>query len=215
VPKTSEQLLQDLATEVPNPIHVGHTNPTHIDLYATAGPKTGYFFSPNPTQYLPEVVLCQPQIPQNTGTIARLAAAWQFRLHVVEPLGFAITDKAIKRAGLDYWDYVCLYQHKSMDMLLSAFPNALWIFIDINAPLSYANASAENFFTVDPCVFTGQKCVLVFGAETFGIQPSVWEACKNLQNYKVFYIPMFHDKVRSINLANTVSIVVSQFLRKF
>jgi tRNA (cytidine/uridine-2'-O-)-methyltransferase len=103
------------------------------------------------------VVLFQPEIPPNTGSVARLCAATLTRLHLIEPLGFTIDDKHLKRAGLDYWEFVDLSVHKSwQEFLTSTAPQRLWFFSK-RAELSYTRA---RYGTGD---------YLVFGPETRGL----------------------------------------------
>lgn len=136
------------------------------------------------------ICLYQPEIPQNTGTIGRLVAATQCRLHLIRPLGFSISDKNLRRAGLDYWPYLDLEIHDTLENFLSLFPCSQFAFI---------SKKADKPYTAIP---TKSKC-LIFGRETSGLPGSLWEKYP-----KQFYsIPMFHQGVRSLNLANAVSIV--------
>jgi tRNA (cytidine/uridine-2'-O-)-methyltransferase len=147
-------------------------------------------------KFHPEVVLYCPQIAPNTGTIARMCAAFSCTLHLIEPMGFHITEKALKRAGLDYWEHVNVYLHKNWDNFLKTRMYRRMIFIEtggIQTPIEF------NFEPGD---------LLIFGAETFGIPFDIME--KEIQSnraYKVT-IPMFNSAVRSLNLSNTVSIVM-------
>jgi tRNA (cytidine/uridine-2'-O-)-methyltransferase len=149
-------------------------------------------------KYHPEVVLYCPQIPQNTGSVARLCAAFSTTLHLVEPMAFEITEKAVRRAGLDYWEHVNLYVHKSYDEFKKARAKRRLIFIETGG------AELPHHFQFSP------GDLLVFGAETFGIPNEIIEKELALGNAYKLTIPMFNRGVRSINLANTVSIVLYQ-----
>ena len=144
------------------------------------------------------VVLFEPEIPPNTGSVARLCAATLTPLHLIEPLGFKIDDKHVKRAGLDYWEFVELHVHKSWDdFLATARPEHL-LFFSKRAAKSYTSICYnENDF-------------LVFGPETRGLPQEMLE-----QNAGRFYrIPMMGSGVRSLNLSNAVSIVLYEGLRQ-
>jgi len=144
------------------------------------------------------VVLFEPEIPPNTGSVARLCAATLTPLHLIEPLGFKIDDKHLKRAGLDYWEFVDLHVHKSWDaFLLKVAPKNL-LFFSKRAAKSYTSTRYdENDF-------------LVFGPETRGLPPRLLEANQN----RFFRIPMMGIGVRSLNLSNAVSIVLYEALRQ-
>jgi tRNA (cytidine/uridine-2'-O-)-methyltransferase len=143
------------------------------------------------------VVLYQPEIPPNTGSVARLCAATLTPLHLIEPLGFKIDDKHLKRAGLDYWEFVDLHVHRSWEDFLARSPNARLRFFSKKAVRSYTQAryGADDF--------------LVFGPETRGL-PESWLAANAESTYR---IPMM-GKVRSLNLSNAVSIVLYEALRQ-
>ena len=136
------------------------------------------------------ICLYKPEIPQNTGNIGRLAAAMQCRLHLIKPLGFSLSDKNLRRPGLDYWPYLDLEIHESFESFLSNFSLEQIAFFSKKAKTPYVKMPKE-------------KKVLVFGQETKGLPSEFFEAYG-----KHFYgIPMFHPEVRSLNLANSVSIV--------
>jgi tRNA (cytidine/uridine-2'-O-)-methyltransferase len=140
-----------------------------------------------------DIVLVSPQIPQNTGSIARTCAATQTPLHLVEPLGFEICEKKVRRAGLDYWPHVDLTQHADWDTFLAhRKPQTLW-YLTTHATRSYT----EVPFGPDDC--------LVFGSETAGLGATFLEACP--AEHRIT-IPMMSDAVRSLNLSNAVSIVL-------
>lgn len=139
-----------------------------------------------------EVVLYCPQIPQNTGSIARLCAAFDVVLHLIEPMAFQITEKKVRRAGLDYWKFVRVYVHKSWDEFIETRQNRRLIYVETgtqNDPYDF------KFLPSD---------VLIFGAETFGISKNILAIAD--PNH-ILTIPMYQP-VRSINLANSVSIVL-------
>lgn len=145
------------------------------------------------------LVLVEPEIPQNTGNIARTAAATRSRLHLVRPLGFDISEKAVKRAGLDYWPMVDLHVWDSLDDLFHARPEAgreLWL-ATTKAPRDYTQAA----FTPD--------CWLFFGKETAGLSLEFREAHRD----RCIRIPMY-ENARSLNLANSVAILTYEALRQ-
>jgi tRNA (cytidine/uridine-2'-O-)-methyltransferase len=144
------------------------------------------------------VVLFEPEIPPNTGSVARLCAATLTPLHLIEPLGFKIDDKHLKRAGLDYWEYVDLHVHNSWDdFLTTAGPKSL-LFFSKRASKSYTLIRyTENDF-------------LIFGPETRGLPQELLETNAS----RFFRIPMMGKGVRSLNLSNAVSIVLYEGLRQ-
>ena len=145
-----------------------------------------------------QVVLFEPEIPPNTGSVARLCAATLTPLHLIEPLGFKIDDKHLKRAGLDYWEFVDLRVHKSWDdFMRTAAPQKLRFFSK-RAARSYTSVrySDEDF--------------LVFGPETRGLPQRIL----NDDPERALRIPMMGAGVRSLNLSNAVSIVLYEALRQ-
>jgi len=149
-------------------------------------------------KFHPEIVLYCPQIPQNTGTISRLCAAFSSTLHLIHPMAFKITEKAVKRAGLDYWEHVNLFEHESWQTFRQLHPEKRIVFVETGG------SQAPYDFQFLP------QDLLVFGAETFGIHKHVMEPELSKGNAHLITIPMFNRGVRSINLANTVSIVLYQ-----
>jgi tRNA (cytidine/uridine-2'-O-)-methyltransferase len=145
-----------------------------------------------------DVVLFEPEIPPNTGSVARLCAATLTPLHLIEPLGFKIDDKHLKRAGLDYWEFVDLHVHKSWgDFLTRAAPKNL-LFFSKRAAKSYTSVRySENDF-------------LVFGPETRGLPQAMLDTYGSC----FFRIPMMGSGVRSLNLSNAVAIVLYEGLRQ-
>jgi tRNA (cytidine/uridine-2'-O-)-methyltransferase len=143
----------------------------------------------------PEIVLFSPQIPPNTGTIARLCAAFSCRLHLIEPLGFDVSEKSFRRAGLDYWPFVELYVHSNWESFLTTRPARRLVFVETggqNSPSNFSYCPGD---------------LLIFGSETTGIPRHILSTCKESQRGHLVTIPMFDRGVRSLNLANSVSIV--------
>jgi tRNA (cytidine/uridine-2'-O-)-methyltransferase len=144
------------------------------------------------------VALVEPEIPPNTGNIARLCAATRVPLHIVGVAGFRLDDRAVRRAGLDYWPEVLLQRHTDVDALRSALPASRFVYLSTKAEKSYL----EWVFNPDDC--------LVFGRETRGLPESLlrenWANCLK--------IPMANPNVRSLNLATAVAIVLFEALRQ-
>ena len=145
------------------------------------------------------IVLVEPEIPQNCGNIARTCAATGSVLHLVEPLGFDISEKAVKRAGLDYWHLVTVVVHPNLEDLFEKYPEAredLWL-ATTKAPRAYSEASfTENSF-------------LFFGKETAGLPMDFRERYRE----RCIRLPMV-DAARSLNLANSVAVLTYEALRK-
>ncbi len=145
------------------------------------------------------VVLVEPEIPQNCGNIARTCAATGSALHLVRPLGFDISDRAVKRAGLDYWHLVPVFDYENLDALFARHPEAaadLWL-TTTKAPRSYADAA----FTPDSWLF--------FGKETAGLPAALRERFRE----RCLRLPMVSG-ARSLNLSNTVAVCVYEALRQ-
>jgi tRNA (cytidine/uridine-2'-O-)-methyltransferase len=144
------------------------------------------------------IVLVEPEIPQNTGSIARLAAATDSPLHLVGRLGFSLEDRYLKRAGLDYWPFVDLHTHDSFETFRQEVePGQIFAF-STHASASYTEAT----FTEDDAI--------VFGSESKGLPAGLKSELAPL-----WHIPMPGTGVRSLNLANAVSIVLYEGLRQF
>lgn len=152
-----------------------------------------------PTHAL-RVVLVQPEIPPNTGSIARLCAATATALHLVRPLGFSLDDRYLKRAGLDYWPHVDLHVHDSWAAFLAAERPATLVAFSARAERSYLDA---------PLAGTG-ALHLVFGGETRGLPDGLRAELADA----LYGIPILTPHVRSLNLSNAVSIVVYEALRQ-
>lgn len=144
------------------------------------------------------VALVEPDIPPNTGNIARLCAGTGSPLHLIEPLGFRLTEQALKRAGLDYWDAVDLHRHKTFRAFLDDVQPARLFFYSTKGSQLYTEAQYEP------------GDVLVFGSETRGLPDEI------LQKYseRVLTIPMRRDHVRSLNLSNAAALVLYEALRQ-
>lgn len=145
------------------------------------------------------IVLVEPEIPQNTGNVARTCAATGARLHLVEPLGFDISDKAVKRAGLDYWHLVDLHVWKSLEELFAAEdPQDLWLATSKGVK-SYA----------DPTVTFRDGCWLFFGKETAGLPRDFRERWRD----RCLRIPI-RAEARCLNLSNSVAILAFEALKQ-
>ena len=144
------------------------------------------------------VVLVAPRIPQNTGNVARLCAATATELHLVRPLGFRLDNRALRRAGLDYWEHVNMHVHRSFDELTQAHPNHTFYFATKQGALLYSDVrySPDDF--------------LVFGSETHGLPAALLEANRE----RTIRVPILNPAVRSLNLANTVAVVLYEALRQ-
>lgn len=143
------------------------------------------------------IALLEPEIPPNTGSIARLCAATETPLHLIGPLGFTIDDKHLRRAGLDYWPYVPLTRHDSWEEFRGTLPGRRLGF----------SARATRVYTH---VRFRPDDVLVFGGETRGLPAAVQEELAP----ELYRIPITSAHVRSLNLANAVSIVLYEALRQ-
>jgi len=144
------------------------------------------------------VALVEPEIPPNTGNIARLCAATRVPLHIIGATGFRLDDKAVRRAGLDYWSEVVLRRHSTLESLREDLPDARFLYFTTKSDKRYTD-----------WLFSSEDC-LVFGRETRGLPEQVlrdnWDRCLS--------IPILNPKVRSLNLATAVSIVLYEALRQ-
>lgn len=143
------------------------------------------------------IVLIEPEIPQNTGSIARLCAAIQAPLHLVGPLGFRIDDRTLKRAGIDYWNLVQVHRHLDFAHFRHALPNANLYFYSAKSDKAYVKASVKP------------GDALIFGRESVGLPAHLTDDHPGC----VYSIPTM-GAVRSLNLANAVSIVAYEALRQ-
>ncbi len=145
------------------------------------------------------IVLIEPEIPQNTGSIGRLCLATGCTLHLVKPLGFSIDAQALKRAGLDYWEQLDVRVHESSDEFFQSLPG--------NAELALIETRAGR--TIYEFEFR-KGTYLIFGKETTGLADWIL----NRYPTQLARIPMLHAGVRSLNLSNAVSISVYEALRQ-
>ena len=144
------------------------------------------------------VALVEPEIPPNTGNIARLCAATNTPLHIVGVTGFRMDDRALRRAGLDYWPEVKLTRHQDLEALYQSLPQARFIYLTTKADRTYTDWKYQS----DDC--------LVFGRETRGLPEDLlhanWDRCLK--------IPMVNPNIRSLNLATAAGIVLFEALRQ-
>jgi tRNA (cytidine/uridine-2'-O-)-methyltransferase len=152
----------------------------------------------NQAKSMIHVALVEPEIPQNTGNIARLCAATRTDLHIVGMPGFRLDDRAVRRAGLDYWDQVSIQRHRDLEGLSASLSHSRFLFFSTKAERNLW----EQTFEPNDC--------LVFGPETRGLPESLlrenWDRCVR--------VPMMNPNVRSLNLANTVAIALYEALRQ-
>ena len=144
------------------------------------------------------VALVEPEIPPNTGNIARLCAATNTELHIVGVTGFRMDDRTLKRAGLDYWDEVRLHRHIDLDALYVALPGSRFVYLTTKVKRSYTQWE-----------FKDGDCI-IFGPETRGLPAALLAANKDA----CLTIPMPNERVRSLNLATSVAIVLYEALRQ-
>jgi len=143
------------------------------------------------------IVLIEPEIHTNTGNIGRLSLATGSVLHLVKPFGFEITDARLKRAGLDYWSHISLVVYENREEFFSKNKGKNMVFLSSHGSKSYWDINYE------------EDLFLVFGKESKGLAKDIID--NHLES--TFKIPLFSDKVRSLNLANAVSVVVYEGLR--
>jgi len=144
------------------------------------------------------IVLIEPEIPPNTGNIARLCGATNSVLHLVGKLGFSLDDRYLKRAGLDYWEVIDVRQWPSLEALQTAYPTARCWYTSKKAARSHVQADYQ------PGDF------LIFGKETKGLP----EALLSAEAEQSIRIPIFNDRVRSLNLSTAAGIVLYEALRQ-
>lgn len=144
------------------------------------------------------VCLVEPEIPPNTGNIARLCAATFTDLHIVGATGFKMDDRTLKRAGLDYWNHVKLHRHIEIEDLYAALPDSRFLYFTTKSRKSYTDWQ-----------FQAGDC-LIFGRETRGLPEDLLK--KNWE--RALTIPMPNPNIRSLNLANSVGIVLYEALRQ-
>lgn len=144
------------------------------------------------------VALYEPEIPPNTGNIARLCAASGTDLHIIGVTGFRMDDRTLKRSGLDYWSEVRLHRHLGITELIDALPESRFLYFTTKAARRYTDWS-----------YNAGDC-LVFGPETRGLPPAILEANSD----RCLTIPMRNDRVRSLNLATSVGIALYEAIRQ-
>lgn len=147
------------------------------------------------------IVLVEPEIPSNTGNISRTCAVTGAALHLVHPLGFDISEKQVKRAGLDYWSDLELYEYQSFKEVKDAYPDGEFYYCTTKGKNTY---SEINYKELNGDIF------LVFGKETKGLPEPLLK-----ENYdSCIRIPM-RENMRSLNLSNSVAIIAYEVLRQF
>lgn len=145
------------------------------------------------------VVLFQPEIPPNTGNIARTCAITGAKLHLIKPLGFSIDDKSVKRAGLDYWHLLDLEVHESLEDFLDKYGDQ---------DIFLSTTKASKYY--DEVEFT-KDCFIVFGRETSGLPAELHQRFKDNR----IKIPMLQNEAaRSLNLSNSAAIIIYEALRQ-
>jgi tRNA (cytidine/uridine-2'-O-)-methyltransferase len=144
------------------------------------------------------IALVEPEIPPNTGNIARLCAATNTHLHIVGVTGFRMDDRTLKRAGLDYWEEVKLCRHIDLQRFYESLPDSRFLYL--------TTKTTRNYFDIK---FQDKDC-LVFGRETRGLPEDLLKA--NAEN--CLTIPMANKNVRSLNLSNSVGIVLYEAIRQ-
>jgi len=153
---------------------------------------------PEIPEHLMHIVLVEPEIPPNTGNVARLCAATRTVLHLIEPLGFKLDDTQLKRAGMDYWEHVEWHRWRNWDEFREKVrPRNLW-FIESDGPRLYTEVkfAADDF--------------LVFGRETAGLPKKLLEEKRE----RWLRIPMVNPNARSLNLSNCAALVLFEALRQ-
>ena len=144
------------------------------------------------------IVLVNPEIPQNTGNIGRLCVSTGCALHLIKPLGFSLEDSYLKRAGLDYWKHLDLQVYESWEFFMKK---------NFGAVLFFFSTKTERCFWDCPC---GPSSFFVFGNESSGFPPDFYQRYEE----SLYTIPMPGDFHRSLNIANAVSVVVYEGIRK-
>lgn len=148
------------------------------------------------------IVLFEPLMPANTGNIARTCAATNATLHLIHPLGFSTDDKMLKRAGLDYWHHVDIREHDNLDAFLQTIGDKPLYLITKFAPRIVSEANLDDDKV--------QEQYFIFGKETTGLPIDLMEKHKEM----ALRLPMNDEHVRSLNLSNTVAIVIYEALRQ-
>jgi len=144
------------------------------------------------------IVLIEPEIPNNTGNIGRLALGSGSNLHLVKPFGFEISDSRLKRAGLDYWQHLNVTTYENIDVFFSKNKDSNMVFLSSHGNKNHWDIPFED------------NLFLVFGKESVGLPKSIIEDNKD----KLYRIPLYSEHVRSLNIANAVSIVAYEGLKQ-
>lgn len=144
------------------------------------------------------VVLVHPEIPQNTGNIGRLCVSTNTRLHLIEPLGYSLDDKYIKRSGMDYWKFLDLIIYKDWEEFKEKNPGAEMYFLSTKTDKSFWDCPYPD------------NCFLVFGSEGSGLPPEFYDIYKD----RLYTLPMNGKFHRSLNLANSVAVTLFEGLRR-
>lgn len=144
------------------------------------------------------IVLFEPEIPQNTGNIARTCVLTNSKLHLIKPLGFSLDEKHLKRAGLDYWQYLDMEIHESYEDIRNKYPNSKFYFSTTKGSKCYTDISYK------------EGDFIVFGKESAGLPDYI----RNENKDNLIRVPMLQTSTRSLNLSNTVAIVVYEALRQ-
>lgn len=152
-----------------------------------------------------ELVLYQPQIPQNTGSIGRLCVNTETKLHLIKPLGFSLEEKYLRRAGLDYWQYLNLDVHEDWNQFFKKTNSDDFLFfLSTRGKKIYWDCPFEKVKEIN------SKIYLIFGSETSGFSSEVYNTFKE----HLYTIPMFGEHSRSYNLANSAAIVLFEAIRQ-
>jgi len=144
------------------------------------------------------IVLVEPEIPNNTGNIGRLALASGSNLHLVKPFGFEINDTRLKRAGLDYWQHLSVTMYDSIDDFFNKNKGKNMVFL--------SSHGSKNYWSID----FKDDMFLIFGKESVGLPKHIIKKYSD----KLFKIPLYSEHIRSLNLANSVGIVVYEGLKQ-
>jgi len=146
------------------------------------------------------VVLVTPEIPGNTGSIGRTCVGLNLHLHLIKPYGFDLSEKAVRRAGLDYWQHVTISEYESWeDFLTQNKPNPENLFF-------FSKFGEKTYFDGK----YEQNCYLIFGSETMGLPLKITESFEG----RLYHLPMYTDKIRSLNLSNAATAACYEALRQ-
>lgn len=144
------------------------------------------------------IVLIEPEIPNNTGNIGRLALATGSTLHLVKPFGFELNDKRLKRAGLDYWQHISLFIYENIDEFYDVHHEKNMVY--------FSSHGEKEYWTID----YQEELFLVFGKESVGLSNEIIKANAN----NLYKIPLYSEHIRSLNLANAVAVITYEGLRQ-